>query len=366
VEPRILFFIPGLNVGGAERHTIGLREQLADRGIPSSLLVHGPRRSPAIVERSGAKGVVQLDIKGMSDLRGWFRVYRAIRQFSPEVIVAVNQTPLIVAVVVRLLGGTRARIACVFHTTILRESERKRFFLFRWAVNLADLLIYVSANQMAYWKDRKLKCKKQVVILNGIDFSYFNPSLAERVATRRQLGFDEADIVIGMVAAFRPEKKHEHLIEAIKALRDQGLPVKALLVGEGSTLAPTKALVDHLSIGEFVVFAGEHRDVRPYINACDAGILCSNAVETFSLSALEFLALGVPMLMSRIGGASEIVTDGVNGFLFDPDNVSDLTAKIRSIIDPALRARLAASARQSIKELSLDNMTRQYVEILAP
>jgi glycosyltransferase involved in cell wall biosynthesis len=364
VKPRIVFFIPGLSVGGAEVHTVKLRERLDHHGYDTMLLVYGPRRAPSILANPGAKDATFLDIRGMSDPRGWLTARAALARTSADLIVAINQVPLIVAVASRLTGATKARIACIFHTTILRESERSRFFLFRWALRLADLLVYVSANQMRYWTDRRLTCRRQNVVLNGIDLDHFNPSMFDRAAERRALGIADHELVLGMVAAFRAEKNHKALIDAVSALRLKGIPARALLVGGGETRERMGELAKQLGVEANVMFAGEQSDVRRFIVACDAGVLCSKAVETFSLSALEFLAMGVPMAMSRIGGASEIVDDGANGLLFAPDNLDDMLAKLQALADYNVRAAMAKAARPSVERLSFEEMLKHYIDLI--
>jgi glycosyltransferase involved in cell wall biosynthesis len=113
-------------------------------------------------------------------------------------------------------------------------------------------------------------------------------------------------------------------------------------------------------MGEHVVFAGEQSDVRPWIAALDAGVLCSTAVETFSLAALEVLASGVPMIMSDIGGASEIVEDGVNGYLFEAGNTEALLQRMRNIADAETRLRMRRAAQPSVERYTLERMVEAY------
>jgi glycosyltransferase involved in cell wall biosynthesis len=360
----IVFFLPGLDVGGAERHTIDLRARLRRRGWDTQVLVYGPRRSEAILRMEGAEDVLQLNIAGMSRIRGWVTAWKSLRRMRPGLVVAVNQAPLIVAVVLRLLGASRAPIMGIFHTTVLRKSEERTFFLFQAAIRLADVLVYVSANQRAYWTKRNLQCRKTAVIINGVDHARFAENEAAGPETRRRFGLAETDYVIGNVAALRPEKNHCQLVEAVSVLRRNGIPARALLVGDGPARAEILAKAREAGIEEHVILAGEQADVRPLIAACDVGVLCSNAVETLSLSALEFLSSGVPMIMSEIGGASELVRDGVNGYLFPSGDTDMLVNRLVAAADATTRAGLAAQARPSVSGLSVEGMVDQYAQLL--
>lgn len=362
-KPRILFFVTGLSVGGAERHTVDLRARLRARGFDSSLLVFGPKSSQTIAELPGAEDPVMLNIVGMSRPWGWLRAWRAIRDLDPDLIVCVNQTPLIVAGVLRFLRLIRSKVIGVFHTTLMRKNEESRVFLFRWAANRADCFIFISENQRRYWQGRGIACPRTALILNGIDLDRFVPRPDLRTEQRNKLGFSERDVVFGLVATFRPEKNHLQLVEALGELRRRGIPAKVLFVGHGPTYDDVWSKVSVSGLQDHVVFAGEQSDVTPWVSACDVGVLCSNAVETFSLAAIEFLASGIPMVMSDIGGASEIVREGENGFLFEADNSAELVQKLSRIAEPETLARAKAASRTSIVNLSVERMADEYAAL---
>lgn len=358
IMPKIVFIVPGLNVGGAEHHTLELRARLSDMGFPTLLLVHGRKRSKTMTSHRGAADAVYLDLKGMSDLAGWFKIRDILRREAPDVIVTVNQMPLIVAVAISRLTGLRAKIVSVFHTTMLQGIEEKRFFLYRLALRLAHCLVFVSANQERYWRERKLYCRRSSIIRNGVDFERFKPDQQMRLEMRKTLGFAAGDIVLGLIAAFRPEKNHVALIEAASELRGRGLSVKVVLVGDGPTRPEVAALVKQRRLDDHVVFAGEQADVRPYIACSDIGVLCSIS-EAMPFSALEFLAMEVPMVISNVGGASEIVHPGVNGWLVDPSRSGDLVDQLFLACQSYQKL-----ARERSESLSVQGMTEQYAKLL--
>lgn len=361
---RVLFLIPGLDVGGAERHTIELREALRERGIESDLIVHGRRTSATISGMKGAEGAIQLFIPGMSSLQGWLTIWRELRKHDPTLIVAINQTPLIVSVVTRILRSHNAKIIEIFHTTILRASEESMKFLFFFAVRQTECMVYVSANQERYWSSRRLKGLGTKVIQNGIDLAKFCPNPKSRFNVRERLGVKDAEYLIGIVATLRPEKNHLQLIRAVGVLRSQGLPARLLIVGNGPELDSLIGSANEAGIQDHVFFVGEQQDVRSWICGCDVGVICSTAVETFSLAALEFLSSGVPMVMSNIGGASELITHGVNGYLFEKGDTSALVHYMTILADSAKRKEIASQARCSVERLSIGRMVSEYESLL--
>lgn len=361
----ILFLMSGLGVGGAELHTLGLRAGVQADDVRTTLVAHGTRRAQAMERRPGAGGAIQLNIRGMSSLRGWWRVWRLLRSERPDLVVAVNQSPLIVAIVARLLGATAARIACIYHTTILRPGDERTQGVFRWAVGRSDALVYVSERQASYWRARGLLSRRDVVIQNGVDLVAFRPDRAARAEMRAGLGIADGDFVIGVVASLWAEKNHLHVVEAVAALQASGVAARAVFVGDGPMRTAIEQRARALGIEARVAMIGDVEDVQPYIAAFDVGVLASVAVETFSLAALECLACGVPMVMSDIGGAAEIVEDGVNGRLLPPGDLPTLVAALSEMAVPAYRARLAAAARGSVERYSVERMLSAYRALFA-
>lgn len=361
---RVSFLLNSLQTGGAEIHTVELAERLQDRGHDCqlvSLLSRTELSVPATLDHHVVKG------NGLTDIRAMRRLVERISASRADVVVAVNVRPLIYAHLARALG-LKLPIVCIFHTTDVRDLRlRANIALARPFFARSDLLIYVSANQRRHWEDRSLTAKRVATITNGIDVQRFSPRSAaqHRLNRRHELGYVETDYVIGMSAAFRPEKNHVQAIEAVAALRAKGAPAKLLLLGDGPTLEPVRARAKALGILDVVHFAGRRDDVAPWVAAFDVGLLTSTAIETFSLSALEVMAMGVPMVMSDIGGASEMLEDGVNGRLFPSGDTDVLVGALRELSDPARRLAAGRAAANVVRtRFAHGGMVERYDALL--
>lgn len=361
-KPKILFFIPSLLVGGAERHTADLCQRLRERGFPARILVHQAKVSPIMTGLPAGADAIVLGLKGMSDPKGWMTIWRVLRRERPDIIVAVNQTPLIIAIVERWAAATRAKLACIFHTTELQPHEHYQERLLLRLAPFADLLVYVGSNQQRSWQARGMRPRRTALIRNGIDIARFEAGRSGGAAGRRaRLGIAPDDYVLGMLASFRPEKNHVALVAALARAREAGTLAKLLCIGHGGTRPEVEAVAQRLGVADRIIYAGEQNDVPAWLSACDVGVLCST-IETFPLSAIEFLASGVPMICAEVGGVSEIVSDGVNGLLYPSGDIGRFAAAITALSDPGRRGALAAQAQPSVAAFSVDHMVDLYAE----
>lgn len=362
-SPRIGFVLAALNTGGAERHAVLLRQRLARRGVDAFLLAVARAKSGALARTAGADAIELQHRRVLSSPAAWLDVARFLRRRDPEVVLTVNPACAILVALLRLLGVFDGKVACIFHTTVVQPNERRSFSLFRRLAPRLDALVYVSAAQQRFWEERGLRARRSFVITNGVDLQNFVPDAQDRAATRGRMGLADHDYVIGIVAALRPEKRHTDLVGALARLRDRALPAKLLIVGDGDERARIEGEVARAGLEADVIFAGEQPDVRPFVRACDVCVLCS-AIETFSLAALEVLALGVPLVASDVGAMGEIVQDGTTGLLYDVGDVAALAGQLERLSAPELRASMSAAARSSVARFDYEVMLDRYVELL--
>lgn len=359
VKPRLVFLMPGLIMGGAERHTIDLVQRLRRDDYEVGLVVYGARGTPEMQALGRAEGAVVLGLKGLSSLSGWSTFARELRRQNADVILSIHPKEAVAALVLRSLGLIRGKIACVFHSSHVAPNHRVLFALFRRLAPWLDLLVYVGRAQQQSWERRGLKPRRSTAIPNGVDMKLFDPKRAPPHGLRASLGFEPSDYVIGIVAGLRPEKNHEELVEALAILRDRGVPAKLLIIGDGDRRPAIEARAEALRVSDRIVFAGVQSDVRPYVLACDIGVLCSKT-EAFALATLEVLALGVPMVSSDVGAQREVITPGLNGEIYPPGEPAALAAHLAELADPERRARLATRARDSVLKYDVERMTEQY------
>jgi glycosyltransferase involved in cell wall biosynthesis len=366
---RLLFVADRLLCGGAERHTVALAGGLAARGhrvTVASLkaggelageLEPGPVRCVCCASSGG------LDRAALGRLRGLIALER------PDLVVATSQYSLMFGALARLRAPHRPALAFICHSTgVVRRGARARlrFMVYRRFYRLAQCVVFVSEQQRAYFAALGVRTARSEVVHHGIDLAHFAPAgEADRARLRRALGFAPGDLVVGLCAVLREEKRHADLLAAVARLRAQGLPFKVLLVGEGPMRARIEARAARLGLGGALLLAGHQRDVRPCIAACDVMALTSDS-ETFPIATLEAMALAKALVASDVGGAREQLAHGTSGLLYRAGDIDALAAALRRLRDPDLRARLGQGALAAARaRFGLAAMLARYEALFA-
>ncbi len=123
--------------------------------------------------------------------------------------------------------------------------------------------------------------------------------------------------------------------------------VRLLMVGDGPDRGPAEHLAWTLGVKDYVDFLGKQNQVERLIRLAHV-ILMPSEMESFGLAALEAMACGVPAVATRVGGVPELITDGEDGFLEAPGDVTRLAERATQLVtDSALHARMAEAARKT-------------------
>jgi len=365
MTPGVLFIVNSLGLGGAEKQVVTLLNHL-DPGRFRLHLAYLKRRERLLPELDTGRlrELVCCDVTEGIERHAVTQLAALIRMHHIDVVVCTNTYSMLYGYLARRKVGGGPKLVTVYHTTVLRaRKEKLQMLLYQQLFKRTDLLLYVCENQRDYWRERGLRAAADGVVHNGIDVEYFSDvqTQEQKLQMRQRLGFSPDDYVVGLCSSLRPEKAHGDLLHAIARLRAEGSPAKALFIGDGTQRAAIESQIQTLGLREHAVITGMQQDVRPYIGSCDVMTLVSHAIETFSLAALESMALGKPLVMSDIGGAAEQVVHGQTGFLFEPGDIDALTAHLRSLASPALRARMGLAAARRVRQLfTVEAMTSGF------
>jgi glycosyltransferase involved in cell wall biosynthesis len=368
-KPAVVLLVSQLGVGGAERHMVTLANRLSDSFEVVFVYIKRDETLLHQVQQERLADLQCLDVDRGIRLHAARRLAALVDRHGADLVLCANSYPMAYAQLARMYTKQALRVVEVYHTTLLetRGGHLVMALVYRNLLKLASTVVFVCDAQRAYWEARGFVTRRVCRIYNGVDTRHFDPALfVDGIAeTRRRHGFESDDRVVGICAVLRPEKAHGDLLRAVAAAATAGQRWKVLIVGDGPQRASIERLIDELGLRDSVRITGYLSDVRAAVAACDAVALVSTAVETFSIAALEAMAMGKPIVMSDIGGAREQIVPGENGWLFPAGDVKALTACLIDAYDPGRLRAMGSAARERTRRLfSLDRMIAEYVQLV--
>ena len=198
---------------------------------------------------------------------------------------------------------------------------------------------------------------RTTIIGNGVDAARFTPaSPAQRSQARADLGLATDDVVIAFVGHEFDRKGLRHIVSALSEL-----PESVRLVVVGGDPDMVRAAEDHVAsagVPGRVRFVGRVPDPRPALAAADLFALPS-AYEAYPLAVLEALACGLPVIVTPTGGTTDVVVDGMNGWVVQA-TCSAITGAVRAYLD-ADRSSMRTRARETAERLTWDAVAERYL-----
>jgi len=261
-----------------------------------------------------------------------------------------------------ILGNPpRPRLVTTLHGTdiTLVGSERSFYDITCFSIRAADAVTAISH----YLKQATIEtfpaCTDLEVIPNFIDLEAFHPGHSN--CERSSLGAPD-ELLLAHLSNFRPVKRPVDTVRVLAAVNKQR-PARLALIGDGPEIASVLAEADLLGVRDRIRFLGNQDHVQPLLACCDVFLLPSEQ-ESFGLAALEANACGVPAVTSDVGGISELIENGVNGFRVPLGDTAAMAARVLEIAaDPATLDAFRKRARASAERFDATNIITQYEDL---
>lgn len=358
-------------IGGAENQLQKLIPHLRRYGHELIVITRKVEKLPSYSEVEGTP-VYRVFGPGTNVISAFlFSIFtqNILRKFHPDVIHAhellsptttailakrIFGTPVISKV---LRGGKKGDINRIFEKPMgrLRWKNISRF---------TDKFIAISGEILEEVQNFGVDANRCVSIPNGVDIGKFLPvSLGKVIDLRKSLGINGDPILI-YTGRLVPEKRIEDLLVSWGTIQNQYPDGKLLIIGAG----PSERDLRNLQIDR-TIFVGQTENVVEYLQASDIFILPSES-EGLSNSMLEAMAVGLPCVVTNVGGALDIIDDQVSGCLFTPGDSAELTRQITDLLGNKEKAnQIGIMARKKMVEsFSLEHAAEQlhflYSEIV--
>jgi glycosyltransferase involved in cell wall biosynthesis len=233
----------------------------------------------------------------------------------------------------------------------------------------SDLIICASNHvRDSVRKWYPVRRKKIYTIMNGIDTFEFSPNGQERNRLRKRLGIREGEFLLMTSGSISKEKGHHLAVEALNKLLKKNVNLKLMIVGDGEYLASLSGLIDKFGLKDRVILTGfvPNESISNYYNAADIYLIPTLRAEGLPFALIEAMSIGLPIIASRMGGIPDVVENGKEGLLVNPDDTNDMVSKILTLLrNKNLRKELGARARSKVlNELNSENMITRTLRII--
>lgn len=223
----------------------------------------------------------------------------------------------------------------------------------RWLARYTDVLITI--NKEDYSRAKKFKAKSiEYVPGVGIDTNKFNEILVNKSKKRSEIGIGENSFIVLSVGELNKNKNHETIIRAIAQLGNPD--IYYVICGEGPLANYLRNLARELGVANQVKLLGFRTDIAEVSKVSDVFAFPSFR-EGLSLSLMEAMTSGLPVICSNIRGNSDLVEEGKGGYLIKPDNIQGFTNAILKVYENNTQGKnMGIYNRSVIRNFDLQNV----------
>ena len=364
---RVGFVLHSMHVAGAEVLVAETIRRLGSRIEPVVFCLDEVGPLGCQLQREGVP-VIAFGRKAGLDLSVSRRIANELRARRVEVLHAHQYTPFFYGAIAARLFGARPRVIFTEHGRHFPDlvSTRRRF-LNRWVfdrlANHVNAVCRFSAESLSVVDG--FSRSRIEVIPNGVDLPRYG-RLDDITELRRRLGLAVDRRFIITVARFHPVKDHRTLLHAFAEVSALRPDVDLLLAGDGGLRETLEHLATDLGIAPRTQFLGVRADVASLLRASDVFTLTSVS-EAASITLLEAMASGLPVVVTAVGGNPEIVRDGVDGLLAPRgDSHAVALALLRVLEDRRLAESMGQSGAERVRtHYRLEDTISRYFSLYA-
>jgi glycosyltransferase involved in cell wall biosynthesis len=361
-QVRLLFILPSLGGGGAERASLDLLCGISRERF---------RVTVALFRRSGSflhqlpNDIETIDLQGAKqyDLRLVWRLASLIRRQRPEIIFSVLRYANLIALLAHRLAGSQASILVNEQNLPSAEfalfgAARVKGWFLRHLYPWADVVTAISrgiANELT--SRYGLSGDKVQVIPNPVDVDRVASLGEAELADPR---FDSGRPVVVAAGRLHPQKGFSYLIRAFALVRS-ALPCKLVILGEGPQRGELEQLITELGLSADIALPGFQDNPYKYMRRASLFVL-SSLYEGFGNVLVEALALGTPVVSTTCPvGPDEILTHGETGLLVPPADERALAEAMMQLLqDTELQHRLSANGPRRAADFAVQHIVSQY------
>ncbi|MEI7555884.1 glycosyltransferase [Candidatus Chlorohelix sp.] len=353
-KPRLLMILSWLDMGGADKFSLDLLEQLTNKGWEVSIVTTlraGTNPWLSQFSRFTSDIFILKNFLSTFDFPRYISYLISSRQYD-TIFISNSELGYYL---LPFLRASFPELPIIDYCHMEEEYWRNGGSA-GWSVEAEDLLDLhvVSSEHLKRWMIKRGLSEERIrVCYTNIDIEKWKPLPEKKITVREQLKIDSEMPVLLYAGRITAQKQPKVFAKTMLQLAQGGLEFKALVAGDGPDLEWLRAFVDKHNLKEQVILLGavSNERVKELLNAADIFFLPS-AMEGISLAFFEAMATGVVPVGAAVGGQRELVTDEC-GFLIERGNETDEIEKYTGILsklikEPQLRRQMGNASRERV------------------
>jgi len=362
---RVLHLIGGGDVGGAKTHVLSLVNKLGDHIDVKMISL----RPGVFSEDAQAMGIDVEVVKSGNIFADIRRVLKIAKDGKYDILHSHGAKANMFAVIIKFLTGipTVTTVHSDYRLDYLNNVYKKYSFgvINTIALRFIDYHIGVSKRFKEMLVKRNFNPENIFTVYNGIDYNVPVKSYSrEEFAIKYHLDIGENDVLVGILARLDPVKDVSTFLKAAAEVVKVNPSVKFIIGGDGDERKALEQQAEALGITNNALFPGWINDSDEFMSCIDINVLTSLS-ESFPYTILEGVRLKRATVTSDVGGLSDLIDNGENGYLFNPGDYKTLAEYILELAkNKDKRLEMGEKIyKKAYSQFSLDSMCRTQLEI---
>jgi glycosyltransferase involved in cell wall biosynthesis len=359
---KLVIGITDFRVGGAQKVVTDVISNMDTTAFEINLitLFQTPNQDSFYETIPPSIAVHKLNFKSFYDLRSWTALYQLLKKIKPDIVWSHLYFSNTVFRILRPLLGYI--VITVEHNTYVNKTSAQKFV--DWWLAFFTYKIVAVSDYVANFTSiqEHISREKFVTVPNGVDVSSYS-TRAQTVDVeymKNSLGFASTDKVIISVGQLIRQKNHTLLIDAFAEFVKTWKDYKLIILGEGAMRSELEEKIIKYAISDSVKLLGIQKDTPSFYAISDFFVLPS-LFEGFALVCIEAMDCGLPVVTTRVAGPDRYISEGQNGFFFEP-SIVELVKKLQLMadMDVATKEEMARNAKAKASEYDISTTVTKY------
>ena len=363
---KILRVIPSLEMGGVERTLTSILPRLDKKKYKVYLCCLFKRDKLADTMESLNIPIIKFKMRARLDFDGKYiigilRLAYLMKKMQIDIVHTHLYRANIAGRIAAKLAGVPVIIANEHNIDSWKKFPQK--LNDRVLAGITNKIIVVSnAVKNFYINKIGIPEDKITTIYNGVDIPKFQTHV-DINKKKKEFGIKSSEKVITIIGRLHQQKGHCYFLKAAQIIVKKKPNVKFLIVGDGPLGSQLRDMSNDLKISKNVIFAGLRNDIPQILAMSDISVLTSLR-EGFSITVLESMAAGKPVIATNVGGNSEIIEHGKTGFIIQPKSPEDMALYSLNLINnQELAKRMGQEAEKRVLNFSIDRMVEKTEDL---